>query len=121
MSGGCLEGDLAERAREVIAADRPSAVTYDLRDSADELFERQLGKDKPSHLLGRGIGLPIASGHGLESAMDFVAAGENGPVGSPVARQEGVQIAPIPGGGLRRQDVQDLLSIARGILNGLKP
>src|SRR5207249_4777427 len=38
VSGGCLEGDLAERARAALAADRPAAVTYDLRDEADEIF-----------------------------------------------------------------------------------
>ena len=43
VSGGCLEGDLAERARQVIASDRALAVTYDLRDSADELFGLAVG------------------------------------------------------------------------------
>ena len=43
VSGGCLEGDLAERARKVIAADRPAAVTYDLRDAADELWGLAIG------------------------------------------------------------------------------
>jgi len=43
VSGGCLEGDLAERARQVIAADRPTAVTYDLRDAADELWGLAVG------------------------------------------------------------------------------
>jgi xanthine/CO dehydrogenase XdhC/CoxF family maturation factor len=43
VSGGCLEGDLAERARQVIAADRPAAVTYDLRDAADELWGLAVG------------------------------------------------------------------------------
>jgi len=43
VSGGGLEGDLAERARQVIAADRPTAVTYDLRDAADELWGLAIG------------------------------------------------------------------------------
>jgi xanthine dehydrogenase accessory factor len=43
VSGGCLEGDLAERARQVISSDRPLAVTYDLRDAADELFGLAIG------------------------------------------------------------------------------
>jgi len=43
VSGGCLEGDLAERARQVIATDRPAAVTYDLRDAADELWGLAIG------------------------------------------------------------------------------
>src|SRR5690606_5207678 len=43
VSGGCLEGDLAERARTVLAADRPAAVTYDLRDEVDEIFGLGVG------------------------------------------------------------------------------
>jgi xanthine dehydrogenase accessory factor len=43
VSGGCLEGDLAERARSVLAAERAAAVTYDLRDSADELWGLGVG------------------------------------------------------------------------------
>jgi xanthine dehydrogenase accessory factor len=43
VSGGCLEGDLAERAREVIASGRSRAVTYDLRDEADELWGLGIG------------------------------------------------------------------------------
>jgi xanthine/CO dehydrogenase XdhC/CoxF family maturation factor len=43
VSGGCLEGDLAERARAVIASGRPVAVTYDLRDEADELWGLGVG------------------------------------------------------------------------------
>jgi xanthine dehydrogenase accessory factor len=43
VSGGCLEGDLAERARQVAAADEPTAVTYDLRDVADELWGLAIG------------------------------------------------------------------------------
>jgi len=43
VSGGCLEGDLSERARAVLAADRPAPVTYDLRDAADEIFGLGIG------------------------------------------------------------------------------
>jgi xanthine/CO dehydrogenase XdhC/CoxF family maturation factor len=43
VSGGCLEGDLAERARAAVAADRPAAVTYDLRDETDEVFGLGVG------------------------------------------------------------------------------
>jgi xanthine dehydrogenase accessory factor len=43
VSGGCLEGDLAERAREAIASGRSRAVTYDLRDEADELWGLGIG------------------------------------------------------------------------------
>jgi xanthine/CO dehydrogenase XdhC/CoxF family maturation factor len=43
VSGGCLEGDLAERARRVLDERRALAVTYDLRDEADELFGLGIG------------------------------------------------------------------------------
>lgn len=43
VSGGCLEGDLAERARSVVASGQPLAVTYDLRDDADELWGLGIG------------------------------------------------------------------------------
>jgi xanthine dehydrogenase accessory factor len=35
VSGGCLEGDLAQRARQVLATNEAATVTYDLRDEAD--------------------------------------------------------------------------------------
>lgn len=43
VSGGCLEGDLAERSRAVLATDAPAAVTYDLRDAVDEIFGLGVG------------------------------------------------------------------------------
>lgn len=43
ISGGCLEGDLAERACRAVEQGRPTAVTYDLRDEADELFGLGVG------------------------------------------------------------------------------
>lgn len=43
VSGGCLEGDLAERARGVAASATAAAVTYDLRDAADELWGLGVG------------------------------------------------------------------------------
>jgi len=43
VSGGCLEGDLAERARHVVATGQAVAVTYDLRGEADELWGLGIG------------------------------------------------------------------------------
>ena len=43
VSGGCLEGDLAERASEVIIANEPTAITYDMRDDADDLWGLGVG------------------------------------------------------------------------------
>jgi xanthine dehydrogenase accessory factor len=38
LSGGCLEGDLREHAREVAATGAARIVSYDLRSSTDQLF-----------------------------------------------------------------------------------
>jgi len=43
VSGGCLEGDLAERAGKVLATGEPMTVTYDMRDEADELWGLGVG------------------------------------------------------------------------------
>ncbi len=44
LSGGCLEGDLAEHARETIASDAARVVRYDMRDARhDELWGLGLG------------------------------------------------------------------------------
>ncbi|MGI9257391.1 MAG: XdhC family protein [Gammaproteobacteria bacterium] len=43
VSGGCLEGDLAERARAVLEGGTAAAVTYDMRDDADDLFGLGVG------------------------------------------------------------------------------
>lgn len=43
VSGGCLEGDLAEHAGKVIASGEPALLTYDLRDEADEIWGLGIG------------------------------------------------------------------------------
>lgn len=43
VSGGCLEGDLAEHAKAVAAGGPGQLVTYDMRDEADELFGTGVG------------------------------------------------------------------------------
>ncbi len=45
LSGGCLEGDLAERARTVIENGTPQAVTYDLGQDDEELWGLGVGCD----------------------------------------------------------------------------
>lgn len=51
ISAGCLEGDLAERARAVIATGRAAVVTYDLRNSDDLLWGLGLGCEGAMHIL----------------------------------------------------------------------
>ena len=43
VSGGCLEGDLAERASRIREARQATAITYDLRDEADDLWGLGVG------------------------------------------------------------------------------
>lgn len=43
VSGGCLEGDLAEHAREIIQTGEARTILYDLRDEADELWGMGIG------------------------------------------------------------------------------
>lgn len=43
VSGGCLEGDLAERSRAVLENDAAAAITYDLRDEVDEIWGLGVG------------------------------------------------------------------------------
>lgn len=45
LSGGCLEGDLAERARAVLDSGSPQSVTYDLRKNDEEIWGLGVGCD----------------------------------------------------------------------------
>jgi xanthine dehydrogenase accessory factor len=51
ISGGCLEGDLGERARAVIATGQAALVTYDLRSADDLLWGLGLGCEGAMHIL----------------------------------------------------------------------
>lgn len=51
LSGGCLEGDLRERARAVMESGRASLVTYDLRNSDDLVWGLGLGCEGAMHIL----------------------------------------------------------------------
>ena len=51
LSGGCLEGDLGERARVVIATGQAALVTYDLRNSDDLVWGLGLGCEGAMHIL----------------------------------------------------------------------
>jgi xanthine/CO dehydrogenase XdhC/CoxF family maturation factor len=51
LSGGCLEGDLAERARAVIDTGQAALVTYDLRHSDDLVWGLGLGCEGAMHIL----------------------------------------------------------------------
>jgi xanthine/CO dehydrogenase XdhC/CoxF family maturation factor len=51
ISGGCLEGDLGDRARAVIETGRAALVSYDLRNSDDLVWGLGLGCEGAMHIL----------------------------------------------------------------------
>lgn len=51
LSGGCLEGDLGERARGVIESGQAALVAYDLRNSDDLVWGLGLGCEGAMHIL----------------------------------------------------------------------
>jgi xanthine/CO dehydrogenase XdhC/CoxF family maturation factor len=51
LSGGCLEGDLRERASAVMESGRASLISYDLRDSDDLVWGLGLGCEGAMHIL----------------------------------------------------------------------
>src|SRR6185437_8842042 len=51
ISGGCLEGDLGQRARGVIASGQAALVTYDLRNADDLVWGLGLGCEGAMHIL----------------------------------------------------------------------
>ena len=70
VSGGCLEGDLAARARQVLAADAAATVTYDMRDEADELYGLGIGCNGLISVLLE----PVTAGRGYEPLASIAEA-----------------------------------------------
>ena len=62
LSGGCLEGDLAERARAVLESGKPQSVTYDLGQNDEELWGLGVGCDGLMRIFLQ----PVTSGNGYE-------------------------------------------------------
>jgi xanthine/CO dehydrogenase XdhC/CoxF family maturation factor len=56
LSGGCLEGDLGERAREVIRTGQARLVTYDLRNQDDLVWGLGLGCEGAMRILLQRVG-----------------------------------------------------------------
>lgn len=73
LSGGCLEGDLAGHAREVISSGTARRVTYDLRDPNDLLWGLGAGCEGAMHVLLLRVG-PQERWQPLEQLADALAA-----------------------------------------------
>lgn len=70
LSGGCLEGDLAERARQVIDTGQSQAVTYDLGTNDEELWGLGVGCDGLMRILLQ----PLLADEGYEPFQTIVMA-----------------------------------------------
>lgn len=93
VSGGCLEGDLAEHAREVLAAGTAQLLTYDLRDEADELFGLGIGCNG----LFRVLLQPLRAEDGY-APMTAIAAAWSGEVAGVTATVIDGSDASVPAG-----------------------
>ena len=70
LSGGCLEGDLREHARAVLAAGRARRVAYDMRGPDDALFGLGAGCEGAMQLLL----LPVGAANGWQPLAHLAAA-----------------------------------------------
>jgi xanthine dehydrogenase accessory factor len=91
VSGGCLEGDLADRASRVLAEGNAAFVDYDLRDD-DEVFGLGVGCDGTMRLLLQ----PMSSTNHYEPLGPIVAALEDRPwVDAPFRTGDGEETIDI--------------------------
>ena len=70
LSGGCLEGDLREHARAVLATGRARRASYDMRGPDDELFGLGAGCEGAMQLLL----LPVGAANAWQPLAHLVAA-----------------------------------------------
>lgn len=75
LSGGCLEGDLAERAADVLATGKAQAVTYDLRSNDEELWGLGVGCEGLMRIFLQ----PLTPGNNYQpfASMASIYAGEH--------------------------------------------
>lgn len=91
VSGGCLEGDIAEHAREVLATGRAQLLTYDLRGEHDELFGLGIGCNGLFRVLLQPL-LP-AEGYAPFAGIAAALQGEVAGVTATVVESEDPQVA----------------------------
>ena len=121
LSGGCLEGDLAERARAVVETGRPQAVTYDLGQNDEELWGLGVGCDGLMRILLQ----PITADTGYEpfTTMAKALGGETDEVAATVISSD-IEALPsgativTAGGDVAFSDVDDAFGKQLGMLIG---
>lgn len=86
LSGGCLEGDLAARARAVLDANEPQSVTYDLGRNDEELWGLGVGCDGLMRIFLQ----PLLPGSGYEpfATMAQALAGDSEQVAATVIESD---------------------------------
>lgn len=93
LSGGCLEGDLAERARAVLESGIAQAVTYDLGQNDEELWGLGVGCDGLMRIFLQ----PLSAADGYEpfATMARALEGDTGQVAATVVESD---IRALPAG-----------------------
>jgi xanthine/CO dehydrogenase XdhC/CoxF family maturation factor len=114
ISGGCLEGDLRERARSVMETGEASLVAYDLRNSDDLVWGLGLGCEGAMHVLLVRVG-PREEWQPLAHLAGALAGHAPTAIGVVTASQD----AGIPMGALLLP--QAFGSSARALPQGLSP
>ncbi|MFZ1869318.1 MAG: XdhC family protein [Steroidobacteraceae bacterium] len=107
ISGGCLEGDLGERAGEVIETGQATLVSYDLRSSDDLLWGLGLGCEGAMHILLLRVG-PREEWQPLSHLMAALGAHTRTAIGVVTESQDGA----IPVGALLLPQAQGASAIA---------
>lgn len=92
LSGGCLEGDLAERARQVLDSGNPQTVTYDLGKNDEELWGLGVGCDGLMRIFLQT--LRPASGYQPFASMAQAFAGDTTQVAATVLESASDAVAP---------------------------
>jgi xanthine/CO dehydrogenase XdhC/CoxF family maturation factor len=92
LSGGCLEGDLAERAMSVLDSGAPQCVTYDLGKNDEELWGLGVGCDGLMRIFLQ----PLRPDCGYRpfAAIAEVLAGDNAGVAATVLQSEHQSLLP---------------------------
>ena len=122
LSGGCLEGDLALRARAVLDTGEPQRVEYDLRLENDDLWGLGVGCDGMMRIVLQGLTpandyLPFAAiaalrrGHG-RGIVATVIEGDNAATGATAVTDGETDAVS----GLEGTAARELLALARDAL-----
>jgi xanthine/CO dehydrogenase XdhC/CoxF family maturation factor len=92
LSGGCLEGDLAERARQVAASGECQTVTYDLRQDDEELWGLGVGCEGLMRIFLQ----PLSAAADFQpfSAMVEILMGEGPGVAATVLESDDPEMPP---------------------------